>query len=156
MTAFTPADTLHRLIKQALDSGAAASIAEAEALFAGYRLGLRVAPETVHDRHNQAALLTAVALGRRVFLGGVSVAGALDVPLLAPLPFGTTLAEAVVALGGTIAGPSEGVPLIEIGGAPGARAGMFHVRMMFAGWRGGIVPASPRSRCLRCSAAVAG
>ena len=40
MTAFTAADKLHRLVKQALDSGAAASIAEAEALFAGYRLAL--------------------------------------------------------------------------------------------------------------------
>ena len=42
MTAFTAADKLHRLVKQALDSGAAASIAEAEALFAGYRLALRI------------------------------------------------------------------------------------------------------------------
>ena len=28
---FTPADTLHRLVKEALDSGAAVSLAEAEA-----------------------------------------------------------------------------------------------------------------------------
>jgi hypothetical protein len=40
MIAFTAADKLHRLVKHALDSGAAASIAEAEALFAGYRLAL--------------------------------------------------------------------------------------------------------------------
>jgi len=118
MTVFTPADTLHRLVKQALDSGAAASIAEAEALFAGYRLGLRIAPETGRDPHHQAALLTAVALGRRVFLGGVSVAGTLDVPLLAPLSFGTTLAEAVIALGGIIGEAPERTPLIDIGGEP--------------------------------------
>ena len=94
MTAFTAADKLHRLVKQALDSGAAASIAEAEALFAGYRLALRIGEEAARDRHHQAALLTAVALARRVFLGGVSVAPLPDAPLLAPLPFGATLADA--------------------------------------------------------------
>jgi hypothetical protein len=141
MTAFTPADTLHRLVKQALDSGAAASIAEAEALFAGYRLGLRIAPEIAHDRHHQAALLTAVALARRVFLGGVSVAGALDVPLLGPLPFGATLAEAAIALGGAIGEAPERAPLVEIGGAPSTRCRPFHIRAVFAGWRGGVVPA---------------
>ncbi len=75
MTVFTPADKLHRLVKHALDSGAAASIAEAEAIFAGYRVALRVDDAHARDPHHQAALLTAVALARRVFLGGVTVAG---------------------------------------------------------------------------------
>jgi hypothetical protein len=141
MTVFTPADTLHRLVKQALDSGAAASIVEAEALFAGYRLGLRIAPDIARDPHHQAVLLTAVALARRVFLGGVSVAGIPDVPLFAPLPFGTTLVEAVFALGATIGEAPERTPLIDIGGAPSPRRGPFHIRTAFAGWRGGIVPA---------------
>jgi hypothetical protein len=141
MTAFTPADTLHRLVKQALDSGAAATIAEAEGLFAGYRLGLRVAPDIAHDPHHQAALLTAVALGRRVFLGGVNVARMPDVPLFVPLPFGNTLAEAVIALGGAIGEVPERTPLIDIGGTPSLRCGPFHIRAAFAGWRGGIVPA---------------
>lgn len=141
MTAFTAADKLHRLVKHALDSGAAASIAEAEALFAGYRLALRIGEDAARDRHHQAALLTAVALARRVFLGGVSVAPLPDTPLLTPLPFGTTLAQAVAALGGSIAEPAAGTPVIEIGGAPSARRAPFHVRAVFAGWRGGIVPA---------------
>lgn len=140
MTAFTAADKLHRLVKHALDSGAAASIAEAEALFAGYRLALRIGPEAARDPHHQAALLTAVALARRVFLGGVSVALP-DTQLLAPLPFGATLAHAVVALGASIAEPTEGLPLIEVGGTPHARRAPFHIRALFAGWRGGIVPA---------------
>src|SRR5205085_7142477 len=118
MTAFTPADTLHRLIKHALDSGAVATIAEAESLFAGYRLALRIDDAHARDRHCQAALLTAVALARRVFLGGVTVAVAPDTPLLAPLPFGQTLAEAVVALGGAITPAPEGIPLIDIGAGP--------------------------------------
>lgn len=141
MTAFTAADKLHRLVKHALDSGAASSIAEAEALFAGYRLALRIGDDTARDRHHQAALLTAVALARRVFLGGVSVAPLPDTPLFAPLPFGDTLADAVAALGGDIAEPAAGTPVIEIGGTPSARRAPFHVRAVFAGWRGGIVPA---------------
>ena len=141
MTAFTAADKLHRLVKHALDSGAAASIAEAEALFAGYRLALRIGEDTARDPHHQAALLTGVALARRVFLGGVSVSPLPDTPLLAPLPFGVTLADAVTALGGNIAEPSAGTPVIEIGGTPSARRAPFHVRAAFAGWRGGIVPA---------------
>jgi len=141
MSAFTAADNLHRLVKHALDSGAAASIAEAEALFAGYRLALRIDPEAARDPHHQAALLTAVALARRVFLGGVNVAALPDTPLLAPLPFGTALADAVVALGASITEPADSLPLIEIGGAPRARRAPFHVRALFAGWRGGIVPA---------------
>jgi len=141
MTAFTPADKLHRLVKQALDSGAAASIAEAEALFAGYRLALRIDKEAAQDRHHQAALLTAVALARRVFLGGVSVAPLPDAPLAVPLPFGATLAEAIVRLGASIGEPGAGTPVIEIGAAPSARRAPFHVRAVFAGWRGGIVPA---------------
>jgi len=141
MTAFTTADKLHRLVKHALDSGAAASIAEAEALFAGYRLALRISEDAARDRHHQAALLTAVALARRVFLGGVRVAPLPDAPLLTPLPFGTTLAEAVTVLGGSIAEPEAGTPVIEIGGTTSVRRAPFHVRAIFAGWRGGIVPA---------------
>jgi hypothetical protein len=141
MTAFTAADKLHRLVKHALDSGAAASIAEAEALFAGYRLALHIGEDAARDRHHQAALLTAIALARRVFLGGVSVSPLPDTPLLAPLPFGATLADAVTALGGSIAEAAAGTSVIEIGGTPSARRAPFHVRAVFAGWRGGIVPA---------------
>ncbi len=141
MTAFTPADTLHRLVKQALDSGAASSIAEAQALFAGYRLALRLHKDQVNDSHHQAALLTAVALARRVFLGGVTVTVASETPLALALPLGQTPGEAIVALGGRIGSIPDMVPLIDIGGPPCARSGAFHVRAQFAGWRGGIVPA---------------
>jgi hypothetical protein len=141
MTAFTPSDTLHRLVKQALDSGAASSIAEAQALFAGYRLALRLDGPAARDADHQAALLTAVALARRVFLGGVTVIVPPDVTISAPLAYGATLTDAVAALGGEIGMLPDGVPLVEIGGAPRSRCGAFHVRALFAGWRGGIVPA---------------
>lgn len=140
MNAFTTADTLHRLVKQALDSGAASSVAEAEAIFAGYRVELRIDPALAADIHHQAALLTAVALGKRVFLGGVTICALPDVPLLCPLPLGATLADAVRAAGATIGSDKGDAPVIEIGGGSCERSHAFHVRALFAGWRGGIAP----------------
>jgi hypothetical protein len=141
MTAFTPADTLHRLIKQALDSGAAASLAEAKALFQGYRLRFDIAEEEATDPFHQAALLTGITLARRVFLGGVTVAGALDHPLRLPLPLGDTLRQAVDRLGAHGVGAiTDGMPTIFIGGAPRPRGQGFRVRAVFAGWRGGVLP----------------
>lgn len=141
MTAFTRADTLHRLVKQALDSGTAASITEAETMFRGYRLALSIGESEALQPGHQAALLTSVALARRVFLGGVSVTGALDVPLTIPLPLSATLAEAVALLGGHENLPEINTPTVFIGGEPQPRSDGFQIRTTFAGWRGGIVPA---------------
>src|ERR1700722_4708594 len=99
MNEFAPAETLHRLVKQAIDSGIASSIDDANAIFFGYRLAFSIGEAEVRDPAHQAALLTGIALARRVFLGGVSVAGALDVPLAVPLPLGETLRTAVETLG---------------------------------------------------------
>jgi hypothetical protein len=142
MNAFTTADTLHRLVKQALDSGAASSVAEAEAIFASYRDEMRIDPASAADVHHQAALITAVALAKRVFLGGVTISALPDVPLLCPLPLGATLADAVRAAGATIRSNKGDVPVIDIGGGTCERRHAFHVRARFAGWRGGIVPAN--------------
>lgn len=141
MTMFTPADEMHRLAKRAMDSGAAQSRGEAEALLKGYRLALAIDAADASDAHHQAALLTAVALGRRVFLGGVQVEGDLSAELRTPPPFGATLREAVIALGGSPGPATPGTPLITIGGPPRARSDAFQVRTVFGGWRGGIVPA---------------
>ena len=77
-------DQMHRLVKLALDTGEASTLEEAERLFAGYRLGIAAGRDVAHSPTLQAAVLTAVNAGRRSFLGGVSVAGALDVPLRVP------------------------------------------------------------------------
>lgn len=140
MTALISPDSLHRLVKHAIDSGAAASIAEAEALFGGYRLAVEIDASATHDPVQQAALLTTIALGRRVFLGGVAVSGALDAPLVLSMPLGRTLADAVVALGGSLERRAEESPTIIIGGGPGARRDGFCVRTAASGWRGGILP----------------
>ena len=116
MTAQISADSLHRLIKHAIDSGATASVAEAEALFRGYRLRVEIDPADVSDPVQQAALLTTVTLGRRVFLGGVTVTGPLEAPLMLAIPFGRTLGEAVEALGVTLGDVAGETPTIVIGG----------------------------------------
>lgn len=141
MTDFSPADMLHRLVKEALDSGTAASLAEAEAMFRSFRLGVTIAESEVNDPSHQAALLTTVALARRVFLGGVWVSGPMTAPLRVPLPLGATIGEVVVNLGGSIGAHASGDPVVTIGGPPQTRSPGFRVRTSYAGWRGGIVPA---------------
>jgi hypothetical protein len=133
MTFHTAADTLHRLVKQAIDSGEATSVEEARSLFRRYHLTFFIGPDQVSRVDHQAALLTGVALARRVFLGGVAVEGALDVPLTVPLPLGPTVRHAVLALGGRIRShPQHDRPLVSIGGDRQARASKFHVRTTFA------------------------
>lgn len=140
MTEQISADSVHRLVKQAIDSGAAASLAEAEALFRGYRLTVEFDPTCPADPVQQATLLTSVALGRRVFLGGVEVTGPLDTPLMLAMPFGRTLADSVQALGGKLRGEGGPTPTIVIGGGVGKRREGFCVRTAAKGWRGGILP----------------
>ena len=141
MTAKPHADNLHRLVKYALDSGEAKTLTEAESLFQGYRLALTIHGDEARNPINQTALLTAVALGRRVFLGGVYVEGDLDVPLEVPLPLRSRLHEAVIDLGGTLAPLDAGMPTIAIGGGSLPRRTGFHIRTAAAGWRGGVLPA---------------
>ena len=140
MEAQISADSLHRLIKQVIDSGAAASVAEAEALFRGYRLRVEIDPADMSDPVQQAALLTTVALGRRVFLGGVTVTNPLDAPLMLAMPLGRTLGDAVQALGGIFGDVPAETPTIVIGGGERERQAGFSVRTTVAGWRGGILP----------------
>lgn len=142
MTHASPADSLHRLMKEALDSGSAVSISEAEHMFRGYRVHFSIGANEVKQASHQASLLTGVALARRVFLGGVSVSGDLNVPLVVPMPLGKTLREAVSVLGAVKFDsdcPTD-TPLIAIGGPPWTKRSGFGVRTVCAGWRGGIVP----------------
>ena len=140
MNSFTPADEMHRLAKRAMDNGTVASRQEAEALLRGYRIAFAIGPDEAVDRHHQAALLTAVELARRVFLGGVIVEGRLDVPLIGAVSTGPTLRHAVVAAGGKPAAAPAGIPLISIGGPARQKTDSFSIRAVFDGWRGGIVP----------------
>src|SRR5712692_9273150 len=101
MDMFPSEERLHRAVKLAFDSGEVASIEEAIALFEGYRLVVDVGADVARSPSLQAAVLTAVNTGRRCFLGGIEVVGALDVKLRIPWNGLRTLAAAVVDLGGT-------------------------------------------------------
>ncbi len=141
MTIFTPADHLHRLAKRAIDSGAVDSLEAAEAALRSYRLAIDFAPDVASEAADQAALLTAIVLARRVFLGGVTVSGPLDIPLRARVVEGKTLREAVMGLGATVGTSAPATPSLSIGGGKRNKVSFFAVRTVYAGWRGGIVPA---------------
>ena len=134
-------DQLHRLVKLALDTGEAASLEEAQRLFENYRLGIVVGSSVAHSATLQAAVLTAVNTGRRSFLGGVSIEGSLDVPLLVPWRSCRTLGDAVEDLQGINTVLAPGIPRIVIGDASESSGdGGFAVRATFEGWCGGVVP----------------
>lgn len=141
MTTYSTDECLHRLVKEALDSGAAASLAEADQMFRGFRLALQMEASEAGDAGCQAALLTAVVLAKRVFLGGVCVECPAMARLAAPLRLGDTLGEAVARLGGELGDANLRLPLITVGNRPTRRRATFHIRTAFAGWRGGILPA---------------
>ena len=137
-------DTLHRVVKMALDSGAAASVEEAFALFRGYRMTIGLGPGAAASPAVQAALVTMVNTGRRALLGGVEVVGDLQAPLRVQLPaLGATLADAVAALGAAPReGRHEGGPLVWLGAGAPADA----LQVTFGDWRGGVFPAGEAAR----------
>ena len=142
MNAFTPDETMHRLIKEAMDSGVAATRADAERLFRGYRVCFAIDAEDATQHAHQIALLTGIMLANRVFLGGVAVTGALDAPLRVPAQRGATLRDAIVAAGAVPdVGGADAWPTLFIGGKPRERGNGFRVRTVFGDWRGGVVPA---------------
>lgn len=75
------------------------SFDEAQARLRSLKLGIVVGPEATSPAAH-AAILTAVSVGRRTFVGGVRVTGAVDVPLNSALPLrAATLAEAAALVG---------------------------------------------------------
>ena len=134
-------EKLHRLVKQAIDSGEARSIEEGVALFRGLRLHITIDDDDADSAAHQAALMTCITIARRVFLGGVTVSGALNRELRVAMPYGSALSDAVIALGAKPGRGGPKVPIISIGGRVTSRRSTFHVRTVFTGWRGGVVPA---------------
>ncbi len=135
------ADDLHRGVKMAMDTGEAASLDEALAIFSRYRLAVAIDAATAASPAGQAALLTIVNCGRRALLGGIAVAGPLDTPLLLDVPgCGTTLREAITALGGELVEylPTDRSTLI-LGVTP-ENVPEPALSVVFGGWRTGVVP----------------
>jgi len=133
-------DHLHRLVKLALDTGEAATVEEAEALFAGYQLAVAVGADAARNATHQAALLTIVNAAGRSVLGGVFVTGDLDMPLATPFPGASTLAEAVMQLGGSFEAAAPGAPTLVLGDAALPDDVGFSLRVTFDGWSGGVIP----------------
>lgn len=134
-------DSLHRLMKQALDSGTVESVEAAERLFEGYRLSVAIDPVDAENPAHQAALLTIVALASRVFLGGVYVSGVPNTPLLMGQSDSKSLTDEIIQHGGVIASDTGERPVIYVGGGARPRHDGFAIRTQAAGWRGGIMPA---------------
>lgn len=131
-------DGFNRLAKLDLDLGEAADPDAAMARLRGYRAHISAGPEIAVSTAHQIALLTFVNIASRFALGGVTVSGILDVPLLAPW-LGTNLISAIQALGGAAGDPLAAVPVAVVGSGttlPPERG----CQMTFEGWRGGVVP----------------
>ena len=134
-------DSLHRLVKLAMDTGEAESLEEAQELFMGYRLAVSVGEDTGHSQTLQAALLTIVNSARRSLLGGIEVEGVDGMNLLVPVPPYRSLEEAVAGLGGRVVPSLErGAPLVAVGNAKPVIRSQFAIRVTFEGWSAGILP----------------
>ena len=134
-------DSLHRLMKQALDNGMATSVEDAKRMFLGYKLSVVIGEGQASDPIHQMILLTVVALASRVFLGGVCVVGPMETPMADGLAFGTSLGEAVNRQGGQIVDQVDATgPLVVIGGDALPKRSGFAIRTIVNGWRGGAVP----------------
>jgi hypothetical protein len=135
-------DTLHRGAKIFMDSETAESYEEAIAILLGFRLICLVGPEIASSATLQIALLTAVNLASRSFLGGVTVHGVdIAIPNLSHLPGGATLAEAVIFWGGhlTDTEPSN-APTLVFGSAQTGAGYPQALRITFDGWRAAVSP----------------
>ena len=134
-------DSLHRLVKLAMDTGEAESLEEAQKLFKGYRLAVSVGEDTGHSQTLQAALLTIVNSARRSLLGGIEVEGVDEMKLLVPVPPYRSLEEAVAGLGGRLVqNLGLDMPLVAVGNSKPTIRNRFAIRVTFEGWSAGIVP----------------
>ena len=133
-------DALNRTAKLFIDSGAAASVEEAMVKLGTFTMHLTIDAAAAAIPTHQATLLTALNCGLRSLLGGVTVDGALDAPLVIPLTAARTLGDAVIELGGAIAPCPPNAPLVVIGGEARTAPTKFAIRTTCDGWRGGIVP----------------
>ena len=126
-------------VRAALVNSGRYSFEEAERKLENSRLAIRIGDQAADTAAGQAAALTAVITASRCFLGGVTLSGAVDHPLLVPLPLtANTLREAAHALGAVAelkAQPRRTIIIGSGGHGPG-----WSVRAMWNGWSAGIAP----------------
>ena len=131
---------LHRTVKLVMDAQDK-TCREATQWLRGLRLNIKIDSDDATSTVGQAALLSAVAMARRSFLGGVAVTGNLGVPKVACVPGPNNLDDAVSDLGGRIGDGFASAPTVFIGGPPRTATEGFGVRAAYRGWCGGVVPA---------------
>lgn len=137
----TTAETLHRLIKLALDSGEAADPEEARAIFLQYRIRVHLGAGWAESLAGQAAFVTVVNTAARAFLGGVLVTGDVSPTLSVPLFCGQKAADVVSQFGAELAvNASIDTPTLVIGTWDGSNPPPFCVQLIFGGWQAGIIP----------------
>ncbi|MBV8686882.1 MAG: thiamine biosynthesis protein ThiF [Alphaproteobacteria bacterium] len=133
--------TLHRTAKYFMDSGRAESPEEALRLLQSFGLAIMVSAAAAASYEGQVALLTLVNLARRTFLAGVEVVNLPDVARIAPLADAATLQGAVIELGGQVTQSRHGQwPLAVIGDDSAFPATGTGWRLVWEGWRAGVVP----------------
>lgn len=156
----TDPDGLHRTAKYFMDTGRAATAEHAVDMLSRFGMTITVDAASATTLNGQTALLTLVNAARRTMLGGIEVAGVGDQPVVSALSTETTLGAAVAALGGTCVGRArDDWPRAIIGDAAPPAGPAPAWRLQWAGWRGGVVPASwtPAAACdaLALAAAMA-
>lgn len=139
MSELTP-DTLDRTLKLELDEARAQTIDEAKRMVAGYRLQIDVGV-VAGSITWQAALITAVATGRRAFPGGVFVKSSDDPVLSVGWAKGQHLSEAVRGLGGHIVDDLiDSAPVMRIAALSTRTRHPVDLSLTWHGWSAGLVP----------------
>lgn len=137
------ANSMHRLVKLALDSGEAANPEEAETIFSRYRVRIHLGSGWANTLTGQAAALTAINTASRAFLGGVIVTGDISQNLRVPLFEGRNTAEVVNLLGGQyVATADEKIPTIVIGAWNELITPPFCICLTYDGWQASCAPAN--------------
>lgn len=131
--------TLHRTAKYFMDTGRAASHEAALDILHGFGLSISVDPAVAATRNGQIALLTLVNIARRTFLSGVEVAGVPAIACALSLTRAKDLRDAVTELGGKCVDHlNDTWPTAAIGNVE-CPAGRPVIRLVWSGWRGGIM-----------------
>lgn len=109
-------EALHRTLKLELDTGRAATFAEAEEITKGYRLHVEAGPLVSLSASSQATLLTVVATAVRCFLGGVTVSAPPSVSLRTTWRRGRALGDVLRELGALVTdAPPADCPTLAVG-----------------------------------------
>src|SRR5579863_7345250 len=131
------------------------SFAEAEKKLATSVLSLVIGEDVACTPAGQAAFLTSAITSTRCF-GQVTAGGAIDVPLLIPLPIpARSLAEAAAVFGVHRADPLPAAKQILIGSRTEPHAG-WAIHTVWDGWTAGITPVKDSALPGRSDCTLAG